>query len=79
MIWLFERGNEVVRLETRFDKASAEYVVVIGWTDRPSETERFLDFAPFHARILGLEQKLHADHWTQIGGPTIIPDGWRGP
>jgi hypothetical protein len=79
MIWLFERGNAIVRLETRFDKASDEYLVVIGWADRPSETERFRDFEQFHTRILALEHQLQADHWTQIGGPTIIPDGWRGP
>lgn len=79
MIWLFERQNQLVRLATKFDKASEEYVVEIAWADRPPETERFAEFALFHARILALEKQLGAEKWIQSGAPTIIPDGWRGP
>ena len=79
MIWLFERGDDVVRLETRFENATGEYVVVIAWAAREAETERFSDYDTFHARILALETQLDAEHWAQAGSPTILPRGWRGP
>ena len=78
MIWLFERGNDVVRLETRVD-ASGEYVLITTWADREPTVERFHDHAEYDARIRTLEGQLAADHWLQVGSPTILADGWRGP
>jgi hypothetical protein len=77
MIWLFERGGEAIRVETRFDNATTEYVAVVVWADGQSETERFTDYQAFYARILALEHKLAADEWSQIGPPTLMSDGWR--
>ena len=79
MVWLFERGDEVVRLETRYDNQPGEYVVDIKWAMRPAETERYRDYAAFHARIVTLERQLEIDRWRQIGSPEILPSGWRGP
>jgi hypothetical protein len=79
VIWFFEKNGQAVRLETRFDNASQEYVIVIDWADRPSETERFGDYGRFHSRIVALEQRLTLEKWTQDGSPTILSDGWRGP
>jgi hypothetical protein len=79
MVWFFARGNEAVRVETRFDNASREYVLEIAWAKRPVETERFRDHAAFEARVASVEAQLRADAWAQVGGPEILPDGWRGP
>lgn len=79
MIWLFERGAEVLRLETRVDNTSGEYVLVSTWTEGASEIERFRDYAAYEARIHALEARLAAEHWVQVGSPTILSDGWRGP
>ena len=79
MIWMFERGDEVLRLETRVDNASGDYVLVSTWADTDTRIERFRDHAEYQARILALEGQLAADHWTQVGSPTILSDGWRGP
>jgi len=79
MIWSFERGDEVIRLETRIDNGRGDYILVIEWAERPPETERFTDYAAYHTRLLALEAQLAADNWTQIGGPRILEDGWRGP
>jgi hypothetical protein len=80
MIWLFERGAEIVRLVTRYDEASKEYSVAIEWTDGRSERESFTDLVTFHSRILSLERQLAAEHWTlRAGSPQILADGWRGP
>jgi hypothetical protein len=79
MIWLFERGDEVLRIETRVDNASGEYVLVSNWSDSAPRIERFRNHAEYEARLLALEGQLGAEHWTQVGSPTILPDGWRGP
>jgi hypothetical protein len=79
MIWLFERGDEVLRLETRVDNASGEYVLVSTWSESETRVERFHDHGKYQARILALEGQLAADHWTQVGSPQILSDGWRGP
>jgi hypothetical protein len=79
MIWFFARGNEAVRVETRFDNASREYVLEVEWPNKPLETERFRDHAAFEARVTGIEAHLRGQLWAQVGGPEIVPDGWRGP
>ena len=79
MIWTFERNDEVVRLETRIDNITGEYLLVCAWAERSPEMERFRDRAEFEFRIRALEAYLAADQWSQVGDPTILSDGWRGP
>jgi hypothetical protein len=77
MIWLYERGREVVRLETRFDSGTNEYVLVVVWSDNRVKVERFNDPTAFNTRLRILEQQLATDHWVQAGAPTILADGWK--
>jgi hypothetical protein len=80
MIWLFERGDRVVQLVTRFDSGTGEYVLDLQWSDGLSESERFRDYVKFKNRILDLEQQLAAEEWKQSGGsPQIIPGDWWKP
>jgi hypothetical protein len=80
MIWLFERGDRVVQLVTRFDAGSGEYVLDLQWSDGLSETERFRDYVGFKNRIMDLEQQLAAEEWKQAGGsPQIITGDWWKP
>jgi hypothetical protein len=76
MIWLFERDNQAVRVETRFDKDTAEYVATIDWADGKTDTERFSDHAAFQLRIVELEHVLTSQRWKQVGGPTLIRGDW---
>ena len=41
MVWFFARGNDSVRVETRFDNSSREFVLEVSWGNRLLETERF--------------------------------------
>lgn len=77
MIWLYERGTDALRLETRFDSGTGEYVLVVVWADDRVETERFREAAAFDARLRALEQQLAAEHWMQVGPPTILSNGWK--
>jgi hypothetical protein len=76
MIWLFERDDQAVRVETHFDKDTAEYVAIIGWADGKTDTERFTDYTVFQARLVQLESALTTDRWKQVGGPTLIRGDW---
>jgi hypothetical protein len=77
MIWLFERGQEVLRIETRVDSATGDFVATVLWADGQSKEERFRGEDAFRARLLALERQLADEHWTQIGGPTVLTEAWH--
>ncbi len=79
MVWFFGRGSETVKVQTRFDNVTREYILEIAWGDGRVETERFRELSDFEARTKAVEQQLKSDSWAQIGGPDIVPEGWRGP
>jgi hypothetical protein len=76
MLWIYERSNETLRIETRFDNATAEYVLVIHWPDGREQVERFSNGENFQLRLDGLEQQLGTDEW-QSRGVTLLRDGWK--
>ena len=76
MIWLFERDVHAIRIETRFDRASGEYVLVTEERNGARKTERFRDAAAFRLRLEALEEQLESNHWTRTG-PFLLRDGWR--
>jgi len=74
MVWLFERGHESCRLETRYDNIAAQYVLTIVQPDGEERTERFTDAAVFRTRLVALEHDLEG--WTSHE-PLFLKDGWR--
>jgi len=76
MLWFFQRAEEQLRIETRFDNAAREFVILIRQQGRPETTERFPDTGSLRGRLAALEHSLNEDHWTQQGGPLMLPDGW---
>jgi predicted Zn-dependent peptidase len=80
MIWLFERGDRVARLITRFDQTAAEYILEMEWSDGLATTERFADLSAFQSRILTLEKQLVSEEWKQAtGSPELIAADWWKP
>lgn len=78
MVWFYKRSGGALRIETRFDSVTNEYVLDVAWPDRPPLTERFSNTAAFETRVLALERELADEHWEQVGSPEILPHGWRG-
>ena len=68
-----------MRVITRFDRASDEYVVEVEWPDRDKSVERFADYDAFNSRVQGLHIELIESSWMQQGAPGLLKDGWRGP
>ena len=47
MLWFFDRGAEVLEIETRYDNARSEFLVVVGYPDGSERTERFATLEDF--------------------------------
>jgi|1185.fasta_scaffold1303289_1 hypothetical protein len=75
MIWFWRRQQAEMRLETRYDNTTNEFVVVVA-TDGGTVTERFADMKSFRTRLVALEQQLHADEWKNSGPPLFVPEGF---
>lgn len=77
MIWMYERGEEVLRLETRYDKASASYELIWHRPDGTHTVEQFLSETAYRVRLDAVERHLKTDKWMSSGPPQILKDGWR--
>jgi hypothetical protein len=77
MLWIFEREpGELLRLETRYDNETSEYVLIMHRPEGGPDVERFRDIVKFQERLENLETQLEADSWTQ-SGPIFLHDGWK--
>lgn len=81
MVWFFTRGDDVIKVTTRFDKASSTYVIETQWPDLPRGIERFEDCGEFAARLMELENQLQVQAWSRLeSGPQLLDhDEWRSP
>lgn len=77
MIWWYERGPEVLRIETRFDQASSEFELIWHHPDGTRESERFATEATFRARLETIKSALTSLHWNLNGSPQILSAGWK--
>ena len=75
MVWFYERPDGALRIETRFDSTTQEYVLQVEWPGRPTVTQRFSDRLAFEVRVLALERQLEAERWKQVGGPRSCRTG----
>ena len=76
MVWFFERDDQHVEVETRFDNDDLEFVLKVRWPDGREIVERYQDTDSFRTRLVALEQELQAMHWRNTGSPVFLPDGW---
>jgi hypothetical protein len=76
MIWFWSRDTQTVRLETRYDNDTSEFVMVIEHPDGRQDHERFVDIDAFRERLVELERHLESEHWTPSGTPQFVPEGF---
>jgi hypothetical protein len=76
MLWFYRRGDDLITVETRFDNATREYLLVMQTADHQQTVERFDNLAAFKDRLLRAEEKLAKERWAQAGPPVLLPDGW---
>jgi hypothetical protein len=76
MLWFFDRDDESLRCETRFDNDRWEFVVVVKYPDGSERTERFSTPDDFRKWIVAFDQLLREQHWVGRTGPIVLPYGW---
>jgi hypothetical protein len=77
MLWIYERGSEDLRIETSFDNATNEYVLIKTRSPHKTTVERFQDVAAFQVRLEAVEREIASERWNRVGDPIILRDGWK--
>ena len=77
MAWVFERDNEVIRFETRYDNETSEYVLIAHRVDGKQHVERFKDTATFQSRLDALDRQLQFEDWHAVSASVPLRDGWK--
>jgi len=76
MLWLFERNEQSLRLETHYDDKTSEYVVIVRSQDG-EDNKRFGTAHEFRSWLAMFEQRVEAQRWAlHSGGPVALPDEW---
>ena len=76
MIWFFSRDTDELRIETRYDNDTGDYVLVVNWPDGRRQTERFSTLSDFRQRVVELQHTINGEGWLS-GSLQILGDGWR--
>jgi hypothetical protein len=58
MVWVYEREDKALQVETRLDHNTGEYGAVLIWPDGKRETQRSEDAASFRNWLRDLEDDL---------------------
>jgi hypothetical protein len=77
MIWLYERGAEILKIETRFERTTSNYELVWHRPDGTHTVEQFANEAAFRVRLEAVEAALTTEEWSRYGPPQILKEGWR--
>ena len=77
MIWLYERGDATMTIETRFNRESKKYELIWHEADSSTRVETFDDESSFRTRLTSVSKALSEQRWRQSGPPTVDPDGWK--
>jgi hypothetical protein len=76
MLWFFDRDNESLRLETRYDNETQEFVAIVRYPDGQELNRRFREGDAFRTWLEAFERALGAKRWQGRGGPIVLPYGW---
>jgi hypothetical protein len=75
---MYERGAEVLRIETRFDAGALQFQLIWHRPDGTAQLEKFATESAFRTRLENVEESLKSERWNQAGSPQILRDGWKG-
>jgi hypothetical protein len=76
MLWFYSQDSLTIRIETRYDNRTAEYVRIVHRSAVHRQEERFATETLFRKRLHDLETQVNAEGWKKDGPPMILPDGW---
>ena len=76
MLWFYTRNRDSLRIETRYDNLTQEYVGIVTHPGGGHEAKRFRTVDEFRAWLVGLERELATQQWIPDGAPQVLADGW---
>ncbi len=76
MLWFYTRAHDSLRLETRYDNETREYVGILTYPDGHQHARRFDTADAFRTWLESLDRDLTEQHWAPDGPPHILPTGW---
>jgi hypothetical protein len=76
MLWFFDRDEESLRLEARYDNDTFEFVTTVTYPDGSERTERFRTLADFRTWMDRFDQLVQKQHWASREGAIVLPYGW---
>ena len=71
MVWFFQRRAEQLRIETRYERESDQFVLTVYTEDGSPRVELFPTFVGFQQRLKSLEDQLHGEQWSSAGCATV--------
>ena len=63
MVWFFERGNELLRIETSYDRVAGVFLLRAQRPDGTEEVEKFSDEIACQQRLEALDNQLRSERW----------------
>jgi hypothetical protein len=78
MLWFYTRDHDSLRVETRYDPDTFEYVGILTDRDGREDTRRFPTAKAFREWLVSLDERLLAEQWAQDGAPYSLPSGSPG-
>ena len=75
MVYLFERKDEVMRIEVRFSEPSQTYQLICWFPNGTSTQESFSGEASFRTRLDEIRAQLEGEQW-ETSGPDLLSDRW---
>lgn len=76
MVYIFERENAVIRVETRYNKSSKTFQIICRLVDGTTTQESFSGEASFRSRLDEIRSGLEKDAWHSAG-PHLLTEGWK--
>jgi len=76
MLWFYERDTQSIELETSYDQATREYVVLVRHPGGREEAERFSDPESCRLWLVAFESRLENEQFVRRGPPVFLPYGW---
>ena len=76
MVYIFERENEAVQVETRYNKTSKTFQIISRLVDGTTTQESFSGEMSFRSRLDEIRAGLEKDAWHSAG-PHLLTEGWK--
>ena len=77
MRWIYKRGDQLLTLETSYDRFLGEYVLRWQYPGGGEDLERYTNDFTFRRRLLSLEDDLRVWGWFSVGPNSFLRDGWQ--